>query len=246
MAYFGVGPAVDGTNTGKNTKQNSKMLPGGKVIDKNGRVVFDPSISLVDLLPDTPDSGKTVEGVFTSLQALELAFSDKLAGVPTGTRVDGPNGAFEEEVTRIGILLVPGEDETVADGSVSELLNAQGYGPVATALPEGSIFAYDILSGADGELVEVDPYGIQMSGRGNTTFLANGTWDYYSDGGSNAWFNAPETLGASEDNDQKFTVVVLIDVMRTTFDGVDDGTTNYTEFARYRDTSVSWPPLTIN
>lgn len=57
MSTFGVGPAADGKNVGLDTNQNSRMLPGGKVVDSGGRTLFDPAVDNVKLVVHPTDEG---------------------------------------------------------------------------------------------------------------------------------------------------------------------------------------------
>lgn len=247
MSSFGVGPAARGRNVGLPTRQDSRIVGRGKVLDKNGRTVFDPTVNNTDLLVgNDPVGSDNLEAVFLTRQQLTLAFADKLADVPIGYRIDGDNGSFDSMATRLLILQVPGENVSVPESTILEIATAQGYGPVATTLPVGSIFTYEILSGSDGVTREVDPVDLTLGGRNNTSFLANGKWDYYSDAGSNSWYNAPETLTASGQNEGKATIIVIVDTFREVFDGADDYVATREPFGLYTDPSVEWPPTEIS
>lgn len=46
---YGVGDAAEKENTGVPVGANSRMQPGGKVLDKEGNVAFDPEDDAVEL-----------------------------------------------------------------------------------------------------------------------------------------------------------------------------------------------------
>lgn len=46
---YGIGPSTEGPNTGIDVDQKSTLEADGKVIDKNGDVVFDPSEDAIEL-----------------------------------------------------------------------------------------------------------------------------------------------------------------------------------------------------
>lgn len=52
---YGVGASAEKMNVGPAVNANSKLTPEGKVIDKDGNTVFDPSVDAVEITQPDPE-----------------------------------------------------------------------------------------------------------------------------------------------------------------------------------------------
>lgn len=217
MAYFGVGPAVDGKNTGLEHSQNSRMYPGGKVVDKNGRTIFDPSISLTDLLigdggggsPD-PDDGYEVTlrrgATEFDPNMLDILFPEGYI-FPEGSSFDDPDGNTHRRTVYLGIFMAPGT--TIPAGVNPALYIDTVYsGSVPSAFFEGFIVNEVTLSSGPGTEVE-NPLTVTL-GRGSTSFVADGQWTNASGSYNNSWASSPVVLDAVAARGDKLAVQVFL------------------------------------
>lgn len=75
MNTFGVGPATKGKNTGLEHSQNSRIVPGGRVKNKSGHIVFDPKTNLITVLESTTPAVEYPANPFASAPSIPVTLS---------------------------------------------------------------------------------------------------------------------------------------------------------------------------